>query len=313
MQSALLYTTTDGARRIRVSTLALPVTDAMGAVFKGADLDSQVGSLARSVALSLPGGTLAAAKEAVVARAIATLAAYRRHCATSSSAVQLILPEALKLLPLYALALLKSAALRPDARADERALWLGAALSLGAPRVMGLLHGRLFALHRVAADAAAAAASAKDGDVPGLPPGGALPEPLPLSSEGLEPGGVYLYEDGRDAVVYVDRDAPPALVRDLLGFASADDLARAPAPVALPPAGGAGAPPAARALRELLTRARLERCAFMRLRVARKGDALEAAFLAALLEDRGPAGMSYVEFLCHVHRQIQNKMGGGGG
>jgi hypothetical protein len=61
---------------------------------------------------------------------------------------QLILPEALKLLPLYALALLKSAALRPDVRADERSLWLGAALSLGAGRVMGLLHGRLFPLHR---------------------------------------------------------------------------------------------------------------------------------------------------------------------
>ena len=26
-----------------------------------------------------------------------------------------------------------------------------------------------------------------------------------------------------------------------------------------------------------------------------------------LVEDRSPAGMSYVEFLCHVHRLIQNK------
>jgi hypothetical protein len=148
-----------------------------------------------------------------MSRSIATLAAYRKYCATSSSAVQvrgaasrggggrshderarrghamlgggrrahsahaprkrapardcfnksspalaaprapplspqLILPEALKLLPLYALALLKSAALRPDVRADERSLWLAAAVSLGASRVMGLLHGRLFPLHR---------------------------------------------------------------------------------------------------------------------------------------------------------------------
>ncbi len=49
MQSALLYTTTDGARRIRVSTVALPVVDQMGAVFKGADLDSQVLALTRQV------------------------------------------------------------------------------------------------------------------------------------------------------------------------------------------------------------------------------------------------------------------------
>lgn len=297
VQSALLYTTTDGARRIRVSTLALPVSDAMGAVFKGADLDSQVLAMARGAALALPGGTFAAAKEAVLGRAIATLAAYRRYCATSSSAVQLILPEALKLLPLYALALLKSPALRPDARADERSAFLSSLLSLGPSRVMGLLHGRLFPLHRLAADGA------------GLPPGGALPEPMPLSSEGLERGGVYLFENGAEALLYVDRDAAPSLVSDLLGFQSADDLARAPAPVVLPPNRDT---PAARLLRDLLTRLRLERCAFMRLRVARKGDALEAAFLASMLEDRGPGGMSYVEFLCHAHRQIQSRVTGGG-
>lgn len=49
LQCALLYTTTDGARRVRVSTLALPVSDQMGAVFKGADLDSQLASLTRQV------------------------------------------------------------------------------------------------------------------------------------------------------------------------------------------------------------------------------------------------------------------------
>jgi protein transport protein SEC24 len=53
LQSALLYTGTDGGRRIRVSTLALPVSDQMGAVFKGADLDAQVGGLLRRVRVFL--------------------------------------------------------------------------------------------------------------------------------------------------------------------------------------------------------------------------------------------------------------------
>ena len=38
--------------------------------------------------------------------------AYRKFCASTSSAVQLILPEALKLLPLYTLAILKGPALK---------------------------------------------------------------------------------------------------------------------------------------------------------------------------------------------------------
>ena len=42
-QAALLYTNTAGQRVIRVHTLALPVTDNISTVFKGADLDAQVG------------------------------------------------------------------------------------------------------------------------------------------------------------------------------------------------------------------------------------------------------------------------------
>jgi len=84
-----------------------------------------------------------------------------------------------------------------------------------------------------------------------------------------------------------------------------EELQRQPAPVMLPPRDT----PSGRLMADLLTRLRLERCAYMRLRVVRKGDALEPLFLSSLLEDRSPTGMSYVEFLCHIHRQIQNKMG----
>jgi protein transport protein SEC24 len=41
-----------------------------------------------------------------------TLFAYRRHCAQAANPGQLILPEALKLLPLYCLALTKFPAFR---------------------------------------------------------------------------------------------------------------------------------------------------------------------------------------------------------
>lgn len=63
--------------------------------------------------------------------------------------VQLILPEALKLLPLYSLALHKSNMLRPDVRADDRSSWLAAVLGASPQRVMGLLHPRLFAVQNL--------------------------------------------------------------------------------------------------------------------------------------------------------------------
>jgi protein transport protein SEC24 len=68
--------------------------------------------------------------------------------------------------------------------------------------------------------------------------------------------------------------------------------------------------PLNQAVRALLDEVRRQRGAYLRLRVVRRGDAaLEQAFYAALVEDRSPAaGMSYVEYLCFLHRQIQNKL-----
>ncbi len=67
--------------------------------------------------------------------------------------------------------------------------------------------------------------------------------------------------------------------------------------------------PLSRAVHALLDEVRRQRAAYLRLRVLRRGDALEGAFYSALVEDRSQAaGMSYVEYLCFLHRQIQNKL-----
>lgn len=62
---------------------------------------------------------------------------------------------------------------------------------------------------------------------------------------------------------------------------------------------------ASQLLANLLTKIRLQRSSFMRLRVARKGDPAEAAFFNLLVEDRSTAGMSYVEYLCQVRRRAR--------
>ena len=43
------------------------------------------------------------------------------------------------------------------------------------------------------------------------------------------------------------------------------------------------------------------------VRVVAPKDPMEARFIGMLTEDRAQTSMSYVEFLCHVHRQIQQK------
>jgi len=293
LQAALLYTTPAGQRRIRVHTLALPISDNVSTVFKGADLDAYIVHLSRRVAGGLPGGTLAGAREGVTSSVVATLHAYRKYCAASSSAVQLILPEALKLLPLYALALLKGPGLKDGAKPDERALWCGQMMSLPAARITPALYPRLLPVHRMLDDGSAEH-------------GSGVPDGAVASSESLDIGGCHLLENGHDAILYFDKQAAPALLRDLVGVSSYEELTRLgqPAPLALLPLDT----PASAALQALLTRVRIHRSSFMRLRVARKGDPAEVAFFSGLVEDRSTAGCSYVEYLCQVHRLIQNKM-----
>lgn len=49
LQFALLYSTTDGQRRVRVHTLALPITQSVGTTFRGADLDAYMSYVSRKV------------------------------------------------------------------------------------------------------------------------------------------------------------------------------------------------------------------------------------------------------------------------
>lgn len=64
--------------------------------------------------------------------------------------------------------------------------------------------------------------------------------------------------------------------------------------------------PLSQALHGILDAVRQHRGAFMSITLLRRGDPAETLFYNCLVEDKNPAGMSYIEFLCAVHRQIQS-------
>uniref|UniRef100_A0A1D2A1I9 Protein transport protein Sec24-like CEF n=1 Tax=Auxenochlorella protothecoides TaxID=3075 RepID=A0A1D2A1I9_AUXPR len=111
-QFALLYTSPAGRRLVRVHTLALPITTGRSSAFRGADMDAVLALTARRVAAQAPGKALGACRDAVMAAAVDLLVAYRQHAAQQSDTSQLLLPEALQLLPLFSLGLSKNALFR---------------------------------------------------------------------------------------------------------------------------------------------------------------------------------------------------------
>ncbi|KAG1331481.1 Protein transport protein Sec24-like [Cocos nucifera] len=285
-QCALLYTTEYGQRRIRIINLSLPCTSMLSNLFRSADLDTQFTCFLKQAANGIPASPLSEVREQITNLCINILHSYRKFCATASSSGQLILPEALKLLPLYTLALVKSIGLRNDGRLDDRSYWVSRSASLSIPMAFPLVYPRMISIHDLAS---------KEDD------GSLLSATIPLSSEHINDDGIYLLENGEDGLIYVGNMVNPDTLQQLFGVSSVDGI---PTQLVLQQFDN----DLSKKLNDVVNETRRQRCSYLRLRLCRKGDPSGLFFLSYLVEDKIPGGLSYVEFLVHVHRQIQTKM-----
>ena len=136
-------------------------------------------------------------------------------------------------------------------------------------------------------------------DIDGTPH---LPTPMPLTLEKLEADGTFLMDDGVALYVWVGRGASPEFLQAVLQLPSLEgvDVGR----LRLPPLDNE----ASVRVQRLLHAVRSQRPhVYQSVRVLTPKAELEGRFLSMLTEDRAQTAMSYVEFLCHVHRQIQQK------
>lgn len=285
-QCALLYTTVYGQRRIRVANLSLPCTSMLSNLFRSADLDTQFACYLKQAATKIPTTPLLLVREQVTNLCINVLLSYRKFCATVTSSGQLILPEALKLLPLYTLALIKSIGLRTDGRIDDKSVWINRVSHLSTPMAIPLVYPRMVAIDKL---------KPKDEDESLLPP------VIPLSSEHVNDDGIYLLENGEDCLILIGSSVDSNILQQLFGISSPDEI---PSQFVLQQFGN----PLSQKLNDLVNEIRRQRCSYLRLRLCKKGDPSGALFFSHLVEDKSPSGASYVEFLVHVHREIQVKM-----
>ena len=118
----------------------------------------------------------------------------------------------LQLLPLYTLAVHKTV-LATGLRADERAAAMSRVAWMPPAATIALVHPRLFEVHRLL-------------EGPPVDPSGAGPMPptLTLASERLDAAGVFLLENGVDALLWVGKLAPAELLAALLGVQSAEQI-----------------------------------------------------------------------------------------
>ncbi|KAH0671423.1 hypothetical protein KY290_026782 [Solanum tuberosum] len=241
-QCALLYTTIDGQRRIRISTFSLPCTTMLSDLFRSADLDTQFACILKQAASEVPTAPLPQIREHVTNHCINILYSYRKFCATVSSSGQLILAEALKLLPLYTLALIKSTGLRTDGPIDTRSFWINYVSPLSVSLAIPWVHPRLIAIHEL---------NTKDNEE------SLIPHPIPLSSEYINDNGIYLLENGEDCLIYVGNSADPSVMHQLLGISSVEQV---PAQFVLQQHDN----PLSKKLNDIINEIRRQRCNYLR-------------------------------------------------
>ena len=319
VQCALLYTTAQGQRRIRVHTVGVPVTSALSNIYRFSDLDAIINLSLRQAARQLLDSTTPTdAQHALTSACIDSLFVYRKFCASATSAGQLILPEPLKLLPLCTLGMIKHPLLQEGVSADERSYLYSFINSMPCYVSVAFVIPRLYALH----DMPPHACIYDDKGRVSLPPS------LSLSSESISIHGLYLLDDARFLYLYLGAELSPQLIEEV--FDGGWTLREGPASSV------------AGRVQVLISTLRLQKANYQPLQLISRrtsasagGESLdESLFFAHMIEDsgRGRGGlgsvgggragdgggggrgrgseanaMSYIDFLCWIHKKIQSK------
>ncbi|GAA5993798.1 hypothetical protein JCM5350_007675 [Sporobolomyces pararoseus] len=295
-QCAALYTSSTGQRRVRVHNIAVPVTSLVNNVFRYADMDTTIALIAKESITQTNNKSLRIVREILTESCVKTLLAYRKHCASSTSPAQLILPESFKLFPLYALALMKTKALKGGAVASDVRTWhMRHVKASGVGATVRMLYPRMLAVHLFP-------------DEVGFPDETGrlvMPQAIRCSYARMEPHGAYLVENGEKAILWLGQAVSPAILQDLYAVENLDELdTRMTTLPDLPTRLSAQ-------MRNILSYFEERTGRSLPVLIARQNiDGTEIEFSNMLIEDSNNEQFSYVDYLCYVHQSIQSSLVG---
>ena len=149
LQSAVLHTTCNGERRIRVATLAIPTTQSVADIYASADPQAITAYFSHKAVEKALSSGLEAAREALQSKLIEVLQTYRKELAGGNvGGGGLQFPQNLRALPVLFLALMKNIGLRPSSQipTDLRSAALCLLSTLPLPLLIQYIYPALYSL-----------------------------------------------------------------------------------------------------------------------------------------------------------------------
>lgn len=300
-QSALLYTTTSGQRRVRCSNVVATVTESARDSMRFVDQDAVVTILAKEAASRVPDRSLADTRQALQDKLTNVLAMYRKHHSGQHPAGQLVMPEHMKEFSMYILGLIKSRALKGGKEpSDRRVQELRMVKGMGPGELSLYLYPRIIALH--ALDTSDGFAD-ENGHLK-------MPQTIRASFANIEEGGAYLVDNGQIMILWLHQLVSPNLLIDLFGEGY-DELQKLdPNMNALPVLETHLNAQVRNILIALEQGAGTGRGSKgLAIQLARQGlDGAEFEFARLLYEDRNGEASSYVDWLVQLHRGVNTEV-----
>ncbi|KAM4525333.1 protein transport protein Sec24C isoform 1-T1 [Odontesthes bonariensis] len=282
MQCAVLYTSCSGQRRLRIHNMSVNCCSQLADLYRNCETDTIINFLSKYAFRGILTNPTKAVRDTLINQCAQILACYRKNCASPSSAGQLILPECMKLLPVYLNCVLKSDVLLPgaDVSLDDRAYLRQLIGCMDVSETHVFFYPRLLPLMKLES--------------------GSLPVAVRDSEERLSKGGVYLLETGLHLFLWVGASVQQELLLNIFGTPSFSQIDSNM--TSLPVLDN----PFSQRLREIIDSFRAQRSRYMKLMVVKQEDRAELIFKHFLVEDKSASGgASYVDFLCHMHKEIR--------
>ncbi|KAI9470827.1 MAG: hypothetical protein EXX96DRAFT_585864 [Benjaminiella poitrasii] len=289
-QSALLYTTRDGRRRVRVHNLHLTATGQIADVFRYGDVDATTSLLLRKSIFDLLHKSRRDIHKQLTDRCVAILTAYRVNCASATSPGQLILPEAFKLLPVYVHGAMRSTVLRgvgPDMNIDVRSAGMNMFNACGVAELVWTLYPRMYSLKYLHSNEDEQKTA----------------KMVRTSYDRLDPKEGYVLDAGADLFLWLGKSVSSEFLQDLFNVKTLDEVD--PNMIVLP----VQPTRLSEEVHQLIRQLQATRTKYLALHIVRQEkDAIEFLFATWMSEDRNAEVQTYVDYMCVLHRMIQEEM-----
>jgi len=285
IQAAILYTSVSGQRRLRVVNNSFNCCSQYADLFRNCELDAYINYMAKHAIRGILNNNPKTVRENLMNQCAQVLTCYRKNCASPSSIGQLILPECMKLLPLYMNCIIKSNLLQggSEVSTDDRSYLMNLVNGMSVKDTVAFFYPRLLPLHELNLETTA------------------LPTAIRCSYERLKEHGAYLLDNGLILYLWLGIAISPEWVQQVFGVQSAAQI-----DIDMTKLQELDTPLSER-VRDIVSGIREERGRHMKLVIVRQRDKLEPVFQQYLMEDRSANGsISYVDFLCHIHKEIRN-------